>query len=57
MSSSSIFRRPAEGAKPVPASAKAFTKSRRAWDEWIGGAARRERFAWLVALGCVGRAV
>lgn len=51
---SSTLRRPEEGARPAPA--RAFTKGRRAWDEWIGGAMRREKFAWLIAAGCVGLA-
>lgn len=50
--STSLLRRPEESAKPVPG--KAFTKGRRAWDEWIGAASRRERIAYGIAFAALG---
>ena len=47
----SPLRRP-DGTKPAPA--RAFTKQRRAWDEWIGAASRRERIAYAFAFGALG---
>ena len=49
--SASFLRKPDENARPV--SGKAFTKGRRAWDEWTGAAARREKLAYAVAFGAL----
>ena len=49
--SSSLLRRPADSAKPVPG--KTFTKGRSVWDEWIGAAGRREKVAYGVAFAAL----
>lgn len=49
--SSSLLRRPADSAKPVPG--KTFTKGRGVWDEWIGAARRREKVAYGIAFAAL----